>query len=161
MYSPPHTHGNPCGELAVKRPGVPFCLEKTDPRDARIFLTLAPCLPIVEPAEVLMVDGSLVVAYLWCASLSLGSLAFVLSRSEQRSAEHQSLAEVTLGAAVVALVCATLVWMEPRWSVSAVRLPLGLRQQKSSPGDHQRPDVTSYLPSRSPRLAHSPPLFHV
>ena len=56
----------------------------------------------------------LLVAYLCCASLSLGGLAFLLYRYERHSPEPQNMARITVCVGMVALAFAVLVWMNPR-----------------------------------------------
>ena len=56
----------------------------------------------------------LLVAYLCCASLSLGGLAFLLYRYDRYSPEQRGIAGVTLCVGAATLACASLVWMEIR-----------------------------------------------
>ncbi len=55
----------------------------------------------------------LLVAYLYCANLSLSGLALALSRYEQHSSEPQKMAGVPVYVGLVALALAVLVWLAP------------------------------------------------
>lgn len=63
-----------------------------------------------------MLVAFLLAAYLCCASLSLGGLAFLLYRYDRHSPEQRRIAGVTLCVGAAALACASLVWMELRFA---------------------------------------------